>query len=241
MAITEDLKSSIERLYEVFSRYPFPSTMDGCPCCVSAGDKEKMHTKPLRQLQGDDISRYALKAMTTWGYVEDFKYYLPRIFELAATTEFIVDTFVVLGKLDYGKWKEWETNEIESINNFLLAWWTNSIRHKSHFDRELLIEISKKTGDVQTLFDKWELSFENNSYSNFIEFVYEDFNDILNKKNTYKEFETGATDKILTWIFSKKSWLEDGFFKFEKSNPDFAEQISNSLYAIDRMPPIKGK
>lgn len=239
MKVTEELKLSIEKIYHVFSRYPVRSSIDGCPCCVSTSDKETIHSKQLRQLQEEDISKYTSKAMTTWGDVEDFKHYLPRIFELASTTEFIVDTFIVLGKLDYGKWIEWELDEIESINDFLLAWWTNSTKHKSYFDRELLIEISKKIGDISTLLDKWVLNFEDNSFTNFIEFVYEDINNIMLKKPPYKEFNPLTTDNMLRWILSKKDLVEEGFFKFEKSNPDLAEQISNVLYIMERTPAPK--
>jgi len=112
--VTEELKISIEGLYTTFSRYPSSSTMDGCPCCVSDTDKEKIHTKQLRQLDGDDISRYAFKAMTTWGDTDDFKHYLPRIFELLATTDIFVDTFVLLGKLDYGNWTTWNERKTPS-------------------------------------------------------------------------------------------------------------------------------
>jgi len=54
--------------------------MEGCPCCVSNEDKEKLHTKELRLLEESDISRYAFRALTTWGDIDDFKHYLPRIF-----------------------------------------------------------------------------------------------------------------------------------------------------------------
>ncbi len=125
--MTKELKIAIQTLYETFSIYPLKSTMEGCPCCVSNTDKEKIHSEQLRNLDEDDLSRYAFKAMTTWGDKNDFKHYLPRIFELLATTDFIVDTFVVLGKLEYGKWQEWEETEKTSITQFLLAWWTDLI------------------------------------------------------------------------------------------------------------------
>src|SRR5437588_624905 len=99
--MTEELKLAIERLYQTFAIYPFKPTMEGCPCCVSDSDKEKIHSKKIRQLEGDDLSRYASKAMTTWGDTEDFKHYLPRILELLVTTDFIVDIIVVLDKLEY--------------------------------------------------------------------------------------------------------------------------------------------
>jgi hypothetical protein len=28
--------------------------MEGCPCCVSGADKEKIHSKPIKQLEEGD-------------------------------------------------------------------------------------------------------------------------------------------------------------------------------------------
>ena len=63
--MTDELEIAIENLYTTFAVYPFKSTMEGCPCCVSDSDKENIHSKQLRELNEDDLSRYAFKAMTT--------------------------------------------------------------------------------------------------------------------------------------------------------------------------------
>ena len=60
--MTSDLTAAIENLYSTFVIYPFNPTMEGCPCCVSDTDKEKIHSKLLSDLDGDDLSRYAFKA-----------------------------------------------------------------------------------------------------------------------------------------------------------------------------------
>lgn len=164
--MTDKLKIAIEDLYKIFAIYPLKSTMEGCPCCVSNSDKEQLHTKQLRQLEEKDLSRYAFKAMTTWGDTDDFKHYLPRIFELLSTTEFIVDTFVVLGKLDFGKWKTWATDEQKVINDFLLTWWTDMTKVKNYFDKEAFIEIYKLLEDINPLLDRWVISFDDNSFKN---------------------------------------------------------------------------
>ena len=94
--MTDELKESIENLYSTFSIYPLNSKMEGCPCCVSDADKEKIHSKQLRELEEEDLSRYVFKAMTTWGDTDDFKHYLPRIFELLSTTDFIAVSYTHL-------------------------------------------------------------------------------------------------------------------------------------------------
>src|SRR6185369_16388291 len=161
--------------------------MKGCPCCVSNSDKEKIHSKRLRELDGDDLSRYAFKAMTTWGDTEDFKHYLPRIFELLSTTDFIIDTFIVLGKLEYGKWKTWAEKEQIAIETFLYAWWANLIRTKSYFDKEAFIEINKLTHNIDQLLNLWTISFNDKSFSNYVELVYRYYSDLTGKREDFKE------------------------------------------------------
>lgn len=221
-------------MYNTFSRYPFSSTMEGCPCCVSDGDKAALHSKDLRKLSEEDIERYAFKAMTTWGDVADFKHYLPKILELTATTEFSVDTFIVLGKLDYANWKSWPGEEIAAIEAFLPAWWANAVQHKPYYDSELLVEVHKHIGDIDSLLNLWKLSFENNSFKNFVELV-EDFHSITHRHFHYKELDKASAEKLVQWIMDKKNVLEEGFFYFEAREPELAQRISNAFYVLEHV------
>ena len=231
--MTNELKKSIEQLYTTFSSYPFPSAIVGCPCCVSDTDKAKIHNSQLRELSGDDLSRYAFKAMTTWGDVKDFKYYLPRILELLSTTDFIVDTFVVLGKLNYGKWTTWAMEEQAVIKQFLLAWWEDLIKNKNYFDQEAFIEIYKLLGTVDELLDKWEISFDDNSFQNVVDMIDRCYLDLINDSKDYKDFDEKEVEKIRLWLTSKKELIETGFFHYENSDKELAQKISDALYIIE--------
>ena len=228
------LEIAIEKLYKTFAVYPFKSTIEGCPCCVSGSDKEKIHSKQLKELEEDDLSRYAFKAISTWGNIEDFKHYLPRIFELLSTTDFIVDTFVVLGKLEYGDWKTWPDNEQKAINDFLLTWWQDLIKSKSYFDLEAFIEIYKLTGSIDEILLRWTIDFNNNSFVNYIELVQDYYSDLCRKRNDFKELKEKDADKLLTWIRSNSEFFESGFFHFDKTDKDMAEKISNTQYIYER-------
>jgi len=231
--MTNELKIAIEKLYTTFSIYPFQSTMEGCPCCVSDSDKEKIHSKQLEELNEDDLSRYAFKAMSTWGDTNDFKHYLPRIFELLSTTDFIVDTFVVLGKLEYGKWQTWSDNEKNTITQFLLAWFADIIKHKSYFDKEAFIEIKKLIGDIDQLLDRWKISLDDNSFSNFVELVHNYYNDLAGKRKDFREIDDNSSDKILKWIKKNSGILEKGFFHFADKDHKLAEKISLTQYIYE--------
>ena len=59
--------------------------------------------------------------MTTVDHADTFRYFLPRIVELAVENSFIVDREVVFGKLRYGKWREWPLHEQEALERFATA------------------------------------------------------------------------------------------------------------------------
>lgn len=121
-AFSLTLAARIEDLYGAFSEYPLRRHVEGCPCgCIPPGAEAKLHRRPLREMEPDDLERYAYKAMTTWGDVDDFRHFLPRLLELLVHRRLIVDTEIVLGKLTYGYWEAWPTREQEAVSSFLNA------------------------------------------------------------------------------------------------------------------------
>jgi hypothetical protein len=121
---SSDLLSAIDHLYDVFQSYPLRPHVEGCTHCVHPEDHIRLGSKPLRKLIGEDLSRYARKAMTTWGDDHDFRHFLPRILELVATEDaswVAVDTQVIFSKLEYGKWLTWPDREQGAVHTYLMA------------------------------------------------------------------------------------------------------------------------
>ena len=230
-----EFKIAIENLYSTFSKYPFKSTIEGCPCCVSDSDKSTLHSKQLRELKDEDLSRYAFKAMSTWGDVTDYKHYLPRIFELTARRELIVDTFVTLQKLEDGKWKEWESEEQETINEFLKAWWKYDINCATYFDSEILVELHKLILDIKPMLNVWNVDPETQGFKNYVEFIEYHYYELAGKNKTFKTLSEREVEIFKNWVQSNKHKLEEGFFLYEKKDKEFSERISNSLYMIERI------
>lgn len=85
---------------------------------------------PLPAITGSQIAYYAGKALTTWGNANDYRYFLPRILELATTpdaqTEW-VNLEIIIGKLDYARWRRWPEAEQRAIDEFLTAWWSATV------------------------------------------------------------------------------------------------------------------
>ncbi len=120
------MAAALETLYSVFSGYPLARKIKGCPCCVSDEDKTLLHIRPLRELTAEDLSRYAFKALTTWGTENDFKHFLPRLLELAADPYDLsgeIDVEVLFGKLSYAKWRNWPLEEQQAVGLYFSALW----------------------------------------------------------------------------------------------------------------------
>ncbi len=232
---TEELKNATENLYRVFARYPYGAGgMDACPCCTTDEEKRQLTSKTLRLLTDDDLGHFAAKAMTTWGGVEDFKHYLPRIFELMGADAMWVDTSITLGKLEYSNWREWEKDEQQAVYEFLLAWWGNMTRNRNYYSRLDFKELYNVIGNIDLMLEQWQVSLKDNSIRNYIDFVNYEFTDLFNYKGQlYKLIGRENTDKVIAWIMANKPRLQDAFFHFEKTEPELAQQASDVLYILE--------
>jgi hypothetical protein len=119
--MNSDLNAAIEGLYSAFRRPQPPVRVEGCPCCTTEAEVEPLSRVPLRELSSAQIDQYAFKALTTVGTVEDFRYFLPRLVELAVGDQLDTDRPVLFGKLAYGRWRTWPVAERMALERFAAA------------------------------------------------------------------------------------------------------------------------
>jgi hypothetical protein len=127
MEISLELQSAIDGLYRVFSCYPLPKFTDPCMHCHTLEDEAKLHVKPLRELDDEDLRDYMCDALLVWGDVETFKHFLPRLFELYVSTpnanSKLIDPEIMFSKFRHGNWRTWPAEEQEAVERFLHAMW----------------------------------------------------------------------------------------------------------------------
>ncbi len=115
-----NLKESIDNLYTVFTAYTIECELRArsCECCVSDQEIKLLLSKPLKELCANDLNYFMASAITTFGKVEDYKHFLPRILELMVDNLDVVDDFLTYEKLNYSKWLNWNTEEIIALKSF---------------------------------------------------------------------------------------------------------------------------
>jgi hypothetical protein len=132
MRRTPELSEAIENLYGVFQRYELRGNTDACTCHHTPEDEQRLHGNPLNKLSYDDLRDYAMDAIYTWGTGDDFKHFIPRLFELLAQApgpgHDFVDAASVFARLTYDSWcsccwRTWPGSEQKALSNYFLAVW----------------------------------------------------------------------------------------------------------------------
>ena len=119
---TAAFDAALEALYRTFVA-PVPAKIEGCPCCLDRKEVKALHSKPLREQSDRDLANYAASVFLTVGDVADFRYFLPRIFEISATVpSWWPSPEVAVGKLKLAAWRSWPKAEQAVAEAFLLAW-----------------------------------------------------------------------------------------------------------------------
>ena len=72
----------------------------------------------MRELNSEDLNYFMASAITTYGNVEDYKHFLPRILELMVDNLDMADDFLTYEKLNYSKWSKWNVEEIIALKSF---------------------------------------------------------------------------------------------------------------------------
>ena len=163
-ALGPDLNSAIEELYEAFKEYPLPASMTPCPCCHSVDSERPLYSRPLRELRPKDLEQYARDALLVWGGVNEFKHFLPRIFEIAAFGAPLPfpEREIVFSKLDHGEWRAWPRQEQQSVQNFLLKLWRSALEQPPCRDLQIgpetegwLCALAQTRADLSPYLNQW--------------------------------------------------------------------------------------
>ncbi len=202
------LTEAIEGLYEAFLDYPLALKIEGCPCCVSAENESALHRSPLRELTAEDLSRYAFKALTTWGTENDFKHFLPRLLELVTEENSIiyeVDIEVLFGKLSYAKWNTWPEPERAAVCRYLMALWlfVLFVPMEAIAVDEYLCGIGQAEDDLSSYLDVWQNLTMDTATNHLVEFVADQ--DSLHKGKLTNAFWQGRREQMSQVV----GWLKE--------------------------------
>ncbi len=211
--------------------------MQHCDCgCINPDHVKRLASKPLRELEESDFASYHGSALYTWGELEHYKHFLPRIFEVHNILKGrgLIGLYEITTKLEYAQWDTWDKGEQEAIKNFILLDWIEFVNdNQSEIDTNDLKYYSYFFG-LQELVKLWK--FRQNTYGlrNFINFFYDHGTEILNGRWTIQDKSSEGVWKDLIHTGELLALLEIEFFKVHESDSAYSEKISVVMQMIEQ-------
>lgn len=231
--MTERLKNSVENLYVVFEKYHSESTMVGSSNYGRELDtwNRLIFKKSLRELDEDDLSRFTGKAITTWGNINDYKHFLPRIFELTAELRTPYEIWIAFEKLNLAKWKNWDENEQEVIHEFMIALWESVVNddcQKAEWEfRDYFSSIAHFYPNFNELLGIWFKSETRAGIKHLADYIVDEQVAIFDRgriSGFYDQKEN--VEEFISWVLSDKmlNKIQRKYFEFEVDK--ISEKIS---------------
>jgi hypothetical protein len=241
--LSGDLDRAITQLYSTFSRYS-ADQLSGCPHCVADTDSRRLATTSLKSLSPNDLAHYSFKAMTTWGSEDDFKHFLPRLFEIVAREgEDFTDAEIVLAKLAYGKWRSWPRDEQAAIEDFFHALWLDVLsRHPHPLSADsCLCAIAGSVQDMSFYLDAWSAATPLPAMMHLAEFVVGNASGLAGTKSGVRLANAFWSDRpvqakqVWDWLRApaRAEQLERAFFDFGSNDEQGA--LSEAFIYLDSL------
>jgi hypothetical protein len=249
--VDSELAEAIEQLYRTFSGYPLRDWTEPCLHCNTVEEEKAVHRRPLRELEPGDLVEYACNVLLTWGEIDDFRHFLPRLFELVATDGFgdRPDPETILGALAlaHGDWWTWPTVEQEAVERYLMAWWRTRLsepprRPPRHQVDTVLGCIALAVDDLTPYLDLWA-NMPGDEPVLHLALLLED-SDVLypagpRLHNPWMERRPAQEAQILAWFQTVAAFLPR-FVAIYDTDPDLPvvlALLAAYIYASDPHPP----
>ncbi len=193
------LQKSISKLYQVFSPYNIQGSLRerSCDCCVTDKEIKMLLSKPLNSIRVEEINYYMTSAITTFGDVNDYKHFLPRLLELIANSNVLFE-FITFEKLNYVNWKSWREEEISAIKDFFKEFLISKLRSEITKLPELqdIITICSRYIGITNVLKRWE-DYLSDDFLKFIVDLKLDANQLYLEENDLLVFNKWLAQNLI--------------------------------------------
>lgn len=204
--MTPELAAAVRQLYVAFADEPRPALVTGCTnCCIDEAELARLVEVPREVLTAEELSAYSSNVPDTVGTEADFKYFLPRIFELVAGGELQrIGAGWEIRRLKYTAWTSWPPEQVQAIRAYLMAWWLEALSEGGTGEDEHLVHIGEvePATEFRRYLDVW-LQAGKPALLQLAEFILENITQLA----LGKKWDALATGQSVTALYQ---WLCSG-------------------------------
>lgn len=239
--MTAELKNAVERLYEVFGKYPGNPDMPMSPLNGEPSElNPPLFSKPLHELTSRELAHFSADLIYTWGEESDLKHFLPRILELTAMWDcpaFEVEVF--FKKLELTDWQTWPQEEQEAVQHYLICLWIEVLQSDppvriNVFFLEYMVPIIKYYPNLPALLTAWQELESQVATRRLAELVYWELSWIFSGKMKCFDKKIIDISGLSNWLTSDIviNRLTDAFF-VNQSDEAYAEILSFAVRTLE--------
>lgn len=239
------IDAAINDLYETFERYPRPAAVECCPCgCTKPDAATHLLVSSLRELRFLDLADYSFSAMTTQGSVDDFRYFLPRLFQGVVEEPYSYSDETLFHKLSYAKWATWPLDEQMALKRYLNALWQCSLesfpieeRLPAFFEIETVLSSIAQTGEPLAPYLKvWTETTTKAADEHLIQFVTMFGTDFANGEtfsNGFWRYATSQALELRRWLLQPDTLLRTTRAAYLLRNDGYEHLFLTSIHALE--------
>ncbi len=193
---TTGLARAITGLYQEFGDGPLGRPLYGCEGCADPKTLKRWEQTPLRQLTAGELQNYLYSAMATIGDEQDFKHFLPRLFELSVGDEdFLGIDFEQVGtKLTKARWQQWPDLQCSAVRIALEELWkTLELKEYDDFAIDSIVcGVALARMDMLALLTAWQKAPTPLSKANLTRFMEHNRDSLKQKRRLANAFWDGS-------------------------------------------------
>lgn len=154
------LRLAIEAAYRAFASVPCPTSWQAAPDRDGVALLKNLTAVPLPRLSADVIGPYAGWAIASVGSGADYRYFLPRILELAVCGPVWpgAEPSAIAQKLNAAGWSDWPDGERTAVTDLFCAAFRYTVRRHPEFTDEApwwLCGLAHLHVSLAALLDEW--------------------------------------------------------------------------------------
>ena len=223
--------------YEVFARYSPPQGGTySAHAGISADDVRALRSRSLRELSGRDLSKYSMKALTTWGDENEFRHYLPRLLELVVLESGWTDVPTLFEKLTTGTWRAWPEPEQRAVENLVEAIWRDTLEGRGKAQlADLALGASIAGIPLAPLLRVWSATPGTPAVVQLAHLISLERDDLLGHGTTGRDLSTEAQTSITALLVADETSRRFESVLFELGDGDNAALVSSAIGILETL------
>ena len=227
------MDEAVERVYPAFAGQGPPGRLYASPLRDTDAILRALRSARLRALGSEQVLPYAGWAMTTVDGPDMYRYFLPRILELALDNPPHVgaEPNVIAGKLHLAGWSDWPAEERLAVRTvFLAAWaWTLN-RDQAEWDAVRWLVGLAAMGGVADALDAWRRSPSPHAAGHLASLVCYERKRLrggsaIGNRAFWSGAAPGVREEVTAWMRSEdvRRWLDAAATAAEPGGPSMSE------------------